>query len=715
MKYNPKSYERSLTRFIARQALLVQKLIDEAVSQSVMETERFGVKKGGKEDFFFKDYPGLSRKIDGILHSLTGRMDKVVHSGIEWGWELANTKNDDLVWKVINSIGSTRIPYEAPERWMQKNLPALEAFESRRVNGMDLSDRVWNFTSGIKGDLELALDLGIGEGMSADRLSREVRGYLREPDRLYRRVRDEKGVLRLSESASNYHPGQGVYRSSYKNAKRLTATETNMAYRSADYERNQQLDFVLGIEVHLSNNHTCLNEKGEPEPFFDICDELQGRYPADFKFTGWHPQCRCYTTTILPSQEEMTAYLASMDENGHSDYQFSGRIEDLPPQFKEWVENNADRIEAAEGRGKLPYFIKDNYDEVMGLIGPEEEFKTIYEKDIAFLTENGIITEQGLRSMIGHFDNQTIQSVVASRVDMYAMFGVDGYVKTYGKEDARLITIRGEIDALRGKDEVARLRKIFELKSICGELSAKEIQKWGFAANLEYAGIEKGYLYAEDITRKVNGRMVHTKGMRKDLVLFRSPKSGKEFAYPLGVRQGGITYDIAKIAEFVDNDMPAYLRNNLARVVFINERNPYDSFWAVTYKMPKFESYATDGKEITFWRAVKKSPGSVNTSLLHEAAHAFDHARGITQSNEWLDAVKADIELFKSDKIVDAFPTAYARQAYEGTKGQVVEDFAEALQMKVLWDKEYGEEWFKRCFPNRAKLLEKLISQWPNG
>lgn len=384
MKYDPKTYERSLTRFIARQALLVQKLIDEAVSQSVLETERFGVKKGEGEDFFFKDYPGLSRKIDGILHSLTGRMDKVVQSGIKWGWELANSKNDDMVWKVINSIGSTRVPYEAPERWMQKNLPALKAFENRRISGMNLSDRVWNYTAGIKGDLELALDLGLGEGASADRLSREVRGYLREPDRLYRRVRDEKGVLRLSKSASNYHPGQGVYRSSYKNAKRLTATETNMAYRSADYERNQQLDFVLGIEVHLSSNHTCLNEKGEPEPFHDICDELEGRYPADFKFTGWHPQCRCYATTILPSQEEMASYLASMDENGHSDYQFSGRVTDMPPQFKEWVAENAERIEAAEGRGKLPYFLRDNRESWEGLLAtpqmsPEERFEEIKE------------------------------------------------------------------------------------------------------------------------------------------------------------------------------------------------------------------------------------------------------------------------------------------------------------------------------------------------
>lgn len=38
---------------------------------------------------------------------------------------------------------------------------------------------------------------------------------------------------------------------------RRAATETNIAYRTADHERWQQLDFIVGIEVHLSNNHTA--------------------------------------------------------------------------------------------------------------------------------------------------------------------------------------------------------------------------------------------------------------------------------------------------------------------------------------------------------------------------------------------------------------------------------------------------------------------------
>ena len=63
------------------------------------------------------------------------------------------------------------------------------------------------------------------------------------------------GKLALSKNAKAFHPGQGVYRSSYKNAMRLTRTETNAAYRLADQDRWQRMDFVVGMRVHKSKNH----------------------------------------------------------------------------------------------------------------------------------------------------------------------------------------------------------------------------------------------------------------------------------------------------------------------------------------------------------------------------------------------------------------------------------------------------------------------------
>ena len=112
------------------------------------------------------------------------------------------------------------------------------------------------------------------------------------------------------------------------------------------------MDFVVGIEIHLSGNHT-LNGK----PFHDICDELAGKYPKDFKFTGWHPHCRCFVTSILKTKEEreedVKKILRGEPVNGES----VNRVKDVPQQFKTWVKDNAERIATAKS---LPYFLKDN-------------------------------------------------------------------------------------------------------------------------------------------------------------------------------------------------------------------------------------------------------------------------------------------------------------------------------------------------------------------
>ena len=92
-----------------------------------------------------------------------------------------------------------------------------------------------------------------------------------------------------------YNPGGGVYRSSYKNAMRLTRTEINMSYREADHLRWQEMDFVVGIEIRRSNHEYGCN----------VCESLKGKYPKDFKFSGWHPHCRCHAIPILATEEEL--------------------------------------------------------------------------------------------------------------------------------------------------------------------------------------------------------------------------------------------------------------------------------------------------------------------------------------------------------------------------------------------------------------------------
>lgn len=125
------------------------------------------------------------------------------------------------------------------------------------------------------------------------------------------------------------------------------------------------------MRVSLSNNHTL-----NGIPFHDICDDVKGVYPKDFKFRGWHPKCRCHATPELAKREERIAYLKKM-ANGEdvSGFKFSGQTKEVPQGFKDWMSKNAERIKGAEERGKLPYFLRDNkkYFELKSKQGAQEQ------------------------------------------------------------------------------------------------------------------------------------------------------------------------------------------------------------------------------------------------------------------------------------------------------------------------------------------------------
>lgn len=345
-------YERQHIKNLAQYGKMIDKIFRAATQEAAQIGALVGTSNFDPSRVFsFKDYPITLSMIQSLLSRLADSVETAVVNGIEAEWTLANNKNNALSQRVFgDNIG--RLTQEQYRRYFSTNDDARQAFIGRKEQGLNLSERVWNYAQGFKNDIELGLDLGIRNGLDADAMSRELRQFLRYPDKLFRRVRDLHGNLVLSQRAADFHPGQGVYRSSYKNARRLAVTETNMAYRTADYERMQQLDFVVGIEIRLSNNHTC-----NGVPLTDICDDLCGRYPKDFKFTGWHPHCRCHVVQILKTEaelmEENRAILLGVEPTTDS----VNRVSDVPQAFNEWMKDNTGRMERAKS---LPYFIRDN-------------------------------------------------------------------------------------------------------------------------------------------------------------------------------------------------------------------------------------------------------------------------------------------------------------------------------------------------------------------
>lgn len=332
--------------------------------------------------FSFAEY-GYSEEVTPILRNMYSRTYQVIRGGVQKEWLQSNEHNDELVKSVF---GERSIEDHHFARYFIRNKEAMDAFFARKTGeeGLNLSQKVWKYNGMFKEELENTLDLAIGEGTPANRLATKIKGYLQEPDKFYRRFRvkigeDENGnpiygriwkrriwdkesesYKWVNDDPKKYHPGQGVYRSSYRNAQRLARTETNIAYRDADFTRWQQLDFVVGVEIKLSNNH----------PVLDICDDLKGVYPKGFKWVGWHPNCRCYMVPVLAKEEELDQMLDKILNGEDPGSVVTDSPKDLPDQFQTWVKENEERYAKAEAKGTLPYFIRDNKKDVEQILNP---------------------------------------------------------------------------------------------------------------------------------------------------------------------------------------------------------------------------------------------------------------------------------------------------------------------------------------------------------
>lgn len=348
MKDFEKIHKSNQARYAKDVAGLYRKAVDEVTKLMVQIPD-------ASVPFNFNDYPRIKKRIDAILKKLHDELQMSIENGIRAEYQLADGWVSEKVQNVFDKGNGAKVlsATEKVEFFRQfATTGAADKFLTRTVKGLNLSDRVWNLTDQFKTDMEIALEQGISKGLSAAEMSRNVRKALNDPNRLFRRVKQEDGTYKLSEAAKNYHPGQGVYRSSYKNALRLTGTETNIAYRSAFHERIQEPNWITGIEIRLSNNHTCKCAKGGGyiPNWTDICDELKGVYPKDFKFVGWHPNCRC--EQIVITQDPIEA-IREFKEGITT----AKQIENLPPQFESWMSNNSEKLENAKS---LPYFVRDN-------------------------------------------------------------------------------------------------------------------------------------------------------------------------------------------------------------------------------------------------------------------------------------------------------------------------------------------------------------------
>ena len=319
------------------------------------------------DTFTWKGNPAAEKKLDRYLKDLSNKASVIIKNGIIGSWNKGEANAKVPVLEAFGKTPALRkeandICDEAVKAHRAKGKTG-HAFANAARGGMNISTRVWNLTGNAKQELEIIIQNGILEGKSPDEVSRGLKGYLNEPNALFRRVRNKQtGRLELSEAARKYHPGQGVYRSAYKNARRLAVTEMNAAFRRAEWESYQNNPLITSYEIRLSNNHTVVIN-GKLRTLYDICDVLAGVYPKTFLWTGWHPHCRCEMIPILISENDFRARIRARKAGKLNEWKPTDKkpVAEVPKALSDWVKDNQER---AKGWGNLPYFVRDNQKQI---------------------------------------------------------------------------------------------------------------------------------------------------------------------------------------------------------------------------------------------------------------------------------------------------------------------------------------------------------------
>lgn len=340
----------------------VKKLLALGYSEDVLESDAL---------FNFDNFPVLKARLNEIFNDYFQNSMLCYKSGITSGVSLAYSHDNDALeqFSVLTDKALETARKTAAATFIANRLNAK--------NGLNLAQSVWNYCQQTKAEFEMAMSNviadGLEKGTSAEEVGRRIRQYLNNPDMMYRRYHTVKvlkngqkkdivtwrrkriidGRVRFVEEPLE-HVGQGVYRSARKNALRVARTEINAAYHKARNGRWANEPFVIGQHIHISPQH-------DPDEDADICDELEGYYPKDFDWDGWHPQCMCTSDPVMISGEERKQFYKRM-LNGEdmSSYVSPNSIKDVPDQYKRYIEANGDKIVDAFKRGKLAWHLANN-------------------------------------------------------------------------------------------------------------------------------------------------------------------------------------------------------------------------------------------------------------------------------------------------------------------------------------------------------------------
>lgn len=439
---NQKGKYTALNARLNRYVLMVQAVYDACTLEAAKIAERTGY-SAGDVPFRFADFPATKDAMRKLQSQFVGDIGAIIHRGTSEEWKQSNIVQDLLADKVLKFYGS-KAGGEKHRVYYQTNSDVLKAFQQRKISGeFHLSEVLWNQSENYKTEMEYAISSALEKGTSAVTLSKRLSKYLNDFDRLKDDYKERYGKAVECEDCE--------YRSM-----RLARSEINMAYRTAEWTRYQQMDFVIGYEIKLSKSHHDRMPKG------DICDILAGKYPKTIKWTGWHPNDMCYIVPILKDEDD---FWADDDEPSKNE------VTEVPESMKNWLADHADEIVRASNKGTLPYWLRDNkplVDEARKALQPFEMTDEIRSELVVrgFRERRIIPTELYNKSAMSGFNVLRFDKQLESICDEY------GYLlRTKELEDAMdgKVSLVYKSQRIGEKEEQFELSRYFRFEKIDGK------------------------------------------------------------------------------------------------------------------------------------------------------------------------------------------------------------------------------------------------------
>lgn len=703
--------------------------------------------------FNFDNFPNLKRRLDDIFKDYYAKNLLCYESGITDGVALGYSHDKA-------DLGSLSILSDKALSVARK--VAADTFIASRLKsakGLNLAQTIWNYCQQTKSEFEVAMSNvladGLKKGTSAETLGRHIRQYLNDPDRMYRRYhtvqrlangqkkdvvtwrrkRVINGKVRFVEEPLE-KVGRGVYRSSRMNALRVARTEINSAYHNARNERWANEPFVIGQYIHLSPQH-------DPEKDEDICDELQGYYPKDFKWSGWHPNCMCTSDPIMVYGEERKALIRRlMNGEDISDYVSPNRVKDVPEQYRRYIETNSEKIVSAFKHDKLAWHLANNKSYWVKYLSASERKQigvnamsrreTIQEiakarhakRDANKIQRNWTLRRSYMymERMNNALDGTQLKGALQERYNavlsalkssktwdianverLYKKFarGVNignaynvrimkasfnAYYKEHKnsiKQSVALTSLCKRLKKATDAKEVAALYAQIRHKSLV--YTRYQLRQTGLVRGLNFDSDINGYEVAKAHTvRTPKGKFIDIRGYVSDFVKY-TDKNGMNYYYEVFTDALEANMDARRTSKFLET-CPSFIRENLKGIMSCNKLHPLDNYFKKVYK--GFNGgYMYSSEPVTVhsrstWEYFKES-------ICHETGHHIDkRLQNVSSMTKWLQAQKADGNFYRQ----------YSRQA-------PAEDFADTVAQYVK-----DKEKCRKQFPHRTALLEKLLA-----